>query len=44
MTIATVNVVDPANPVEVQAWLDSNPTVTISHITMFENIFYIFYQ
>jgi hypothetical protein len=44
MTVATVAVVDVTNPTEVQAWLDANPTVTISQVAVENHMFYIFYS
>jgi hypothetical protein len=44
MTVATVAVADPTNPVELQAWLDNNPNVSIFTILGNSAIFYILYS
>ena len=44
MTIAAVTVGDATNPVEVQTWLDSHPTITNWRVVMSNGIFYIFYE
>jgi hypothetical protein len=44
VTITTLNLSDKLNPVEIQAWLDANPTVTIDHILVQDTIVYIFYS
>jgi hypothetical protein len=44
MTVATVTVLDPANPIELQAWLDNNPNVSIFTILGNSTIFYILYN
>jgi len=43
MIITVISVVDDANPVEVQTWLDNNPNVKIIFMTIKENKFYIVY-
>jgi hypothetical protein len=44
MTIATIVVFDPANPVELQAWLDNHPAESIFTILNNTTIFYILYS
>lgn len=44
MTVATILVVDLTNPVEVQAWLDANPNITINNVAFQDHAFYIFYS
>lgn len=45
MKIATVFVRDYSNPVEVQTWLDANPSATIIGFTVYDKeVFYILYQ
>jgi hypothetical protein len=44
MTVATVTVADPANPVELQAWLDANPAASIFTILGSSATFYILYS
>jgi hypothetical protein len=44
MTIVTINVADATNPVEVQTWLDANPTASLFDVAVNGSLFYIFYQ
>lgn len=43
MTITAIIVQDPANPVEVQAWLDAHPLTLLKQFFMQSNIFYVVY-
>jgi hypothetical protein len=43
MTITAIQMVDAANPVEVQAWLDANPSIQILHILIQGDLFYALY-
>jgi hypothetical protein len=43
MTIVTIIMDDPSQPVEVQAWLDANPDITISRMMVNGNFIYILY-
>jgi hypothetical protein len=43
MTIATVIMADPAQPAEIQAWFDANPTIVISEMIVSGNIVYLIY-
>ena len=44
MTIVTVIVEDPSNPVEVQAWFDEHPSVTVKEFAVQGNLFYLLYE
>ncbi len=44
MIIVAIVVKDESTPVEVQQWLDSNPTATINHISTHDNLVYVFYS
>jgi len=44
MTVATVIVADPTNPVELQSWLDNNSNISIFTILGGSTIFYILYS
>lgn len=43
MTIDTLIVVDPANPVEVQTWLNNHQEITTFKMYLQGNIFYLIY-
>lgn len=43
MTIIVVPVQDETNPVEVQAWFNANPSITLSTIWKEGSTFYIVY-
>lgn len=43
MTIVTILVMDPRDPVEVQTWLDAHPIAVISNTLFQDHTFYIFY-
>lgn len=43
MTITTIETVDATNPVEVQTWLDANPSVVLLHVMVQGNLFYVLY-
>jgi hypothetical protein len=44
VTIVTIQVVDLTNPVEVQAWFDANPTVSLFDVLQNGTTFYVLYQ
>jgi hypothetical protein len=44
MTIVPIVIIDEWHPVEIQTWLDANPTVTIKFISFKDNLVYIFYE
>jgi len=44
MTIATIQVSNEWNPVEVQTWLDDHSAAVIKFIETHDNLMYIFYE
>ena len=44
MTVISIMINDLANPIEVQTWMDANPTVSIQFIQIQTNRVYIFYS
>ncbi len=44
MTVVAITVASEWNPLEVQAWLDANPSAVIRFIEAHDNLIYIFYE